>query len=105
MDGVRGYWNGLKLISKNGQVVHCPSVFTEDLPKNVELDGELWMGQGSIHSEILAVMNSKNGDWNQMGYYVFDIPSSRAAYEDRMREMAALKPVLPSHVHIVDNIQ
>ena len=46
MDGVRAYWNGEKLISKQAKDISCPNWFIEGLPKEVKLDGELWMGRG-----------------------------------------------------------
>ena len=105
MDGVRGYWNGLILISKNGNEIHCPKWFTEQLPSTTSFDGELWMGRDNTFSDIASILNSKNGDWKQLGYYIFDIPSSIDTYEVRMKEMESLKLVLPAHVHIVENIQ
>ena len=54
---------------------------------------------------LLKVLNSKNGDWSQIGYYMFDIPSSPGTYEERMEEMETIQSILPSHVHVVENIQ
>ena len=53
----------------------------------------------------MRVFKMKDGDWHGIGYYVFDIPSSSATYEERMKEMEVIKQNLPSHVHVVENIQ
>lgn len=135
MDGVRGHWNGEKFISRQGKLISCPEWFSSTLPTfitldgkrlisrkgkaipcpellasilptDVTLDGELWMGQGSSNVNLMKVLNStKDSDWSQIGYYVYDISSSPGTYEERMEQMEAIKSVLPPHVHIVENIQ
>ena len=104
MDGVRGYWNGLILLTRQGNKIHCPKWFTEEFP-SIALDGELWMGRDTHSATVTTILNSKDGDWNQIGYHIYDIPSSDAIYEERMKIMESLKPSLPPHVHIVENIQ
>ena len=42
LDGVRCLWDGKTLYSRNGNKFYPPSYFKEALPKNFELDGELW---------------------------------------------------------------
>jgi len=42
LDGVRCYWNGKQLCSRNGKAFYPPKYFIEALPKDFELDGELW---------------------------------------------------------------
>ena len=44
MDGVRAYWNGEKMISRQGTVIPCPLWFISALPTNISFDGELWDG-------------------------------------------------------------
>ena len=105
MDGVRGYWNGKNLISRNRNNIHCPKWFIEGLPSTTALDGELWMGRDHIFSKVNSILNSKDGDWSQIGYYIFDIPSSSGTYEVRMKEMEDLKSIVAPHIHIVENIQ
>jgi hypothetical protein len=48
LDGVRAFWDGVRLYSKQGHVLHAPKWFSNFLPKNVALDGELWYeGEGN----------------------------------------------------------
>src|SRR5690348_2862272 len=103
MDGVRAYWNGDILLSRHGNSISCPEWFITKLPKQFFLDGELWMGPGTTYMNLNRALHSKNGDWSQMNYYIFDIPSSPGSYEDRMKLMESLKPILPPHIRIVDN--
>lgn len=105
MDGVRAHWNGQILTSKQGNEIQCPYWFTDRLPSTTALDGELWMGRKNSLADISSVLKSKFGEWSQIGYYIFDIPSSIDTYEERMKEMDSLQSVLPPHAHIVKNIQ
>ena len=108
MDGVRGYWNGEKMFSRRGKLIDCPLSFVAGLPQHLTLDGELWAGPHTTFTNLIKIINSNNSNnppnWNQIGYYVFDIPSSPGTYEERMAEMERL---LPAHnmVHIVKNIE
>src|SRR5947209_1891688 len=103
--GVRAYWTGEKLLSRHGKRIPCPEWFISSLPKLNTVDGELWKGKGSTVGEVMKVLNSKTRNWKELRYYVYDIPSSPGTYEVRMKEMEALKSCLPSHVHVVENIQ
>lgn len=106
MDGVRAYWDTQKLISRHGNIISSPEWFISGLSKDISLDGELWMGTGTTHGDLMKVLKSKNGDWSQVGYYVFDVPSSHnETYERRMEQMETNSLNLPAHVHIVENIQ
>jgi DNA ligase-1 len=105
LDGLRGYWSGQKLMSRQGNPIPCPPGFTEGLPTDVTLDGELWIGQGTTAQDVLKEIRSKNSDWSKIKYYLFDIPSRLGTYEDRMKEMESFKSRLPSHVELVESIR
>lgn len=106
MDGVRGYWSGDALLSRQGNMFPCPPWFTATLPCNMSLDGELWMGRSNTHVTVTALLNSNSTNnhlWGQLRYCIFDIPSSLGTYEQRMREMEALKDGMAPHIEIVEN--
>ena len=42
LDGIRAYWNGSNMYSRNGLMFNPPAWFKELLPKDLALDGELW---------------------------------------------------------------
>ena len=44
LDGVRCYWNGKTLYSRNKNIFYAPKFFTEGWP-NSPLDGELFLGR------------------------------------------------------------
>lgn len=41
LDGVRCYWNGSKMYTRNGNSFYAPKEWQDKLPK-IALDGELW---------------------------------------------------------------
>src|SRR5689334_1969811 len=81
MDGVRAYWDGHKLYSRQGKEFPAPPHFVEGLPK-VPLDGELWMGRGS-YDNLMSTLKSKNGEWDLVKYFIFDLPSSQDTFASR----------------------
>ena len=42
LDGIRCYWNGVQMYTRNGKLFYPPKWFKDTLPKNLALDGELW---------------------------------------------------------------
>ena len=42
LDGVRCFWNGTTMYSRNGNKFYPPQWFLDILPKDIALDGELW---------------------------------------------------------------
>lgn len=101
LDGARAFWNGKKLLSKNGKDIDCPSWFVEGLPAETNLDGELWIERNSLE-QVISILNGGVGSagWGSVKYLVFDIPKSALPIEGRIQEMRLLK--LPSHARVVE---
>lgn len=47
-DGVRGYWNGQRLLTRAGNPIASPAWFTADWP-STPMEGELWAGRGQFN--------------------------------------------------------
>lgn len=101
-DGVRAYWDGKKLISKQGGDIPCPAEFVENLPK-VPLDGELWIERNSFHRMNGVLHSNDKGLWRDVKYVVFDLPGSPHPFETRMEELRKLS--LPSNVQLVEPVR
>ena len=109
MDGIRAFWNGKNIISKHSKNILCPDWFTNDLPQEIFLDGELWIGRNKL--EILQGLmkspfdenNIWNIGWKDVNFMIFDLPNSKEIYEIRKQELNEMK--LPSHVKVIDSIQ
>ena len=106
LDGVRAYWDGSNLISRNMKVIITPNWFTEKLPK-IPLDGELWMGRSKFE-QLLALLGSKdleNSTWNDVTYNIFDLPASSKPFSQRLKQMKQIQEILPPHTKIIENME
>ncbi len=74
-DGVRAIWNGKQLLSRSGKRFHAPAWFTDKLPKQVGLDGELWAGPGQFQQTVSIVRRKRPPleGWDRVKFMVFDI--------------------------------
>jgi DNA ligase-1 len=89
-DGVRAYWDGQKLWSRKGNLIHAPDYFLAELPRDIVLDGELWVGHGKFE-ETMSIVRSETPDdrWNRVRYMVFDAPQAKGCFEQRMQFLHA----------------
>ncbi|CAK0822044.1 unnamed protein product, partial [Prorocentrum cordatum] len=84
LDGVRGYWDGKNFYSRLGNQFPAPDWFKEGLP-STPLDGELWCGRRQFRRCLSIVRNRSSGKlWEYITFLVFDAPSMRAPYEERV---------------------
>lgn len=91
LDGVRCFWDGNQLLTRNGNKIHAPSWFTRSLPK-VALDGELWMGRGSFQllSKVVLDKTPDTQLWNRVSFQVFDLPKEKVPFEQRQQMLRNL---------------
>lgn len=84
LDGVRGYWDGKGLWSKNGQRFSPPPAFIAGLP-DFPLEGELWGGRGTFARTALIVAQGEPHDgWLQLRFAVFDLPHAPGDFSQRI---------------------
>ena len=84
-DGVRGYWDGTKLMTRGGESIAAPAWFTADWPA-VPMDGELWAGRGQF-SQAVSTVRQKNPDnaaWRKLQFMVFDLPAQGGTFTQRI---------------------
>ncbi len=91
LDGVRAYWDGQQLISRQGHPYPAPPWFTKDFPKQA-LDGELWLERGQFQT-LLSIVKKKQAvkrEWQQIRYFVFDIPEPNKPFTERLTDLKRL---------------
>jgi DNA ligase 1 len=90
-DGVRGYWDGQRLLTRAGNPIAAPSWFTAGWP-STPLDGELWAGRGQFAQAVSTVRNQVPDDaaWRTLQYQVFDLPAHGAAFDQRIPALQAV---------------
>ena len=96
-DGVRAYWDGQKLVSRNGNTFFAPNWFIAGLPAE-PLDGELFLGHGRFAdtSGIVRRQTAHVG-WKNITYLVFDLPAHPGTFEQRYAALIALFKHAPSN--------
>jgi DNA ligase-1 len=101
-DGLRGYWDGQKLWSRKGNLIHAPDYFLAELPRDIALDGELWIGHGKFE-ETMSIVRSETPDerWKLVRYMVFDAPQAKGTFEQRMQFLRATLPEGNRFVRVV----
>jgi predicted DNA-binding WGR domain protein len=109
LDGVRCYWNGKTLKSRNGNEYMAPDFFTMGFPTTVSLDGELWTGRKKFSECVSIVRRSDSkhdfNEWKRVIYVLFDAPSLGGRFETRLKYLKGLtktlnSPYLRAHEHV-----
>lgn len=100
LDGIRAIWTGEQLISRNGNIFSAPSWFTNTLPKNIILDGELFEGRG-LFQKTVGKVRAAQGDWSNIKFKIFDVVN-RDLFEARQKSLSEL--ILPTHAEIVEQV-
>lgn len=87
LDGVRCYWNGSTMYTRNGKLFYPPDWWKKLLPKNLALDGELWTKRDDFQAGVSIVRcQDKNArDWSQITYMVYDAPLVNQPFSQRLK--------------------
>jgi len=87
LDGVRGYWTGTDLLTKNGNSLNPPDWFTAQWPKR-PIDGELWINRHKFEQIISCVKKIKpTACWEKIRFMIFDLPDSKAIFTHRINDI------------------
>ena len=87
-DGVRGFWDGQKLLTRAGQTINAPAWFTANWPAT-PMDGELWAGRGQFQKAVFTVCQrnpneSDDSAWRSINFMVFDLPAEPGTFTERL---------------------
>jgi len=85
LDGVRGFWNGQKLLTRSGHLLSPPAWFTKNWP-TIAMDGELWSGHGQFE-QISACVRRKHAEgkcWKKLKLMIFDLPEQPVNFTGRI---------------------
>ena len=88
-DGVRAYWDGEHLITRQGNFIQAPPWFLAQLPPKQPLDGELWLGRERF-AELSALVRRHtpvDEQWKSVQYQIFDLPNSTEIFDLRLQQM------------------
>jgi len=63
------------MYTRNGKLFYAPKWFTDGLPKNLALDGELWTKRNDFQNTVRIVRKQdRNENWSKVTYMVYDAP-------------------------------
>ena len=91
-DGIRAIWNGKTLQYRSGGLIQAPAAFIQLLPKNIALDGELWLGYERFEalSSIVRVTQPNAAAWAAVQYHIFELPDAPGSFAERAQAIEAL---------------
>jgi DNA ligase-1 len=92
LDGVRAWWDGEKLWSRTGHAWNPPQWFLNRLPRDLFLDGELWMQRDAFDETSSICRMIDTHGWKRINYMVFDVTNLSLLYEERL---SSLRKSLP----------
>ncbi|BBO84569.1 ATP-dependent DNA ligase [Desulfosarcina ovata subsp. sediminis] len=103
LDGIRGYWNGERLLTRQGKTIHAPAWFTGPFPP-FALDGELWRRRNDFAFVQNTVLDRVPAEgWREITYNIFEVPAVPGDFPSRLAKARAWFEVHPApHVRIIE---
>ncbi len=102
LDGVRGYWTGKEMLSRQGYPITMPKWFTQNLGDK-PLDGEIWLGRETFEtlSGLIAREDVTDPLWQSVTYQIFDMPAEKGTFKERVLLMKAhIASLQPQNPHL-----
>lgn len=104
-DGYRAIWDTENFLSRTGKIFHAPEWFKRQMPTDVVLDGELFIGRGRF--EECGILRKKvpvDSEWEKVRYLVFDSPAMSGTFEQRLLELSQVVESLNcSQIELVEH--
>jgi len=107
LDGVRAFWNGKNLISRQGNIFHAPKWFTRVLPE-AKLDGELWLARGEFEkiSGLVRRATPDDTDWQNIKFMIFELPNHAGSFDERLKRMKEIvSEINAPHIQLVEQFK
>ncbi|MBU2925032.1 DNA ligase [Colwellia sp. 1_MG-2023] len=91
LDGMRGYWDGQQLLTRQGNIIHSPTWFTKNWPIT-PMDGELWLGRDKFQTTVSCVRKIKIDEacWHNVRFMIFDLPKHTGTFTERIKAMKTI---------------
>jgi DNA ligase-1 len=91
LDGMRGYWNGTHLLTRQGNIIHSPKWFTRNWPMNT-MDGELWIKRDYFQQTLSCIRKKQINEhcWRSVRFMLFDLPKHSGTFTQRIASMKKL---------------
>lgn len=93
LDGVRGFWDGKKLISRGGNIFNPPKWFVKSFPP-FAIDGELWSKKNDFENIVSIVRSQKDKGWDKIKFMIFEVPNQKGGL---LKRLSVLEQYLKSN--------
>ncbi|WP_044470890.1 DNA ligase [Mannheimia massilioguelmaensis] len=104
LDGVRGYWDGKQLFTRQGTRLSVPDYFIQDFPP-FPIDGELFSERNQFEKIASITSSLEDKGWHQLKLYVFDVPEAQGNLFERLAMLENfLKNHRTSYIQIIEQI-
>jgi DNA ligase-1 len=111
LDGVRGYWDGKQLLTRQGNLINSPSWFTRGWPI-LPIDGELWLDKGKFQT-LQSCVSKHNPEenkilscWINIRFMMFDLPKNKGDFTERVDNMQRLlKQVSSPYLAMISQVK
>lgn len=104
LDGVRGFWDGKQLLSRQGYPFSVPDYFTRHFPP-FAIDGELFSEREQFDNISAIVRSTEPKGWYQLKLHVFDVPNAEGNLFKRLAVLEDHLAKYPSpHIAIIKQI-
>jgi DNA ligase-1 len=91
LDGIRAYWDGKQLLSKNGNIINAPKWFIKNFP-SFKLDGELWTKRNDFENIQSIVLDKEPSNyWREITYNIFEVPEEKGDFRKRLNKIIKWK--------------
>ncbi|MDD0824082.1 DNA ligase [Mannheimia sp. AT1] len=104
LDGVRGFWDGSQLISRQGYPFNPPDYFIQHFPP-FAIDGELFSECGKFEEISATVRATEPKGWYKLKLNVFDVPNAEGNLFERLNVLQQYLAQNPNpHIEIIEQI-
>lgn len=105
LDGYRCFWDTKNFKSRNGNIFHLPQKIKTQMPKNIHLDGEIYIDKYSFEKLSILKKNVINEkECENMKFYLFDLPKVKCEYKDKINKMKMISQQYPYFIRYVEQI-
>ena len=102
LDGIRAYWDGKNLLTRNGNKLYPPNWFIKDYPK-FAIDGELWSKRDDFENIASIVLDkTPTQNWKQIKHYIFEVPNQKG---DLFERLSKVKPFISEYIKLIPQIK